>query len=198
MRRAAGRMRIRVENLIQELHRQEVRFLVDSFDVILLPTFEASVMVERGRRRIRSKTVRNLLSLAHYRFGMFLRHKASDAGVAVLGVNEAYTIETVSWTGELLDDVGGATVITGGDGERMDSDYNGARGIYLRAGRLPATVRRERDRLTSQRKYEDSRVSACPRKLIDIQHSSTNFYRIEHHGNRQHTPREWRHRSLRN
>ena len=139
MRRAAGRMRIRVENLIQELHRQAARFLVDSFDVILLPTFETSEMVERGRRRIRSKTVRNSLSLAHYRFGMFLRHKAHEADVIVVSVNEAYTTKTVSWTGELLENIGGASVIISGDGERMDRDYNGARGIYLRAlGDTPA------------------------------------------------------------
>ena len=139
MRSAAGRMRIRIENLIRELHRQAARFLVDHFDVILLPAFETSEMVKRGRRRIRSKTARNLLSLAHYRFGMFLRHKAREAGVAVISVNEAYTTKTVSWTGELLEDIGGASVITGGDGERMDRDYNGARGIYLRAlGDTPA------------------------------------------------------------
>ena len=139
MRRAAGRMRIRIENLIQELHRKAARFLVDKFDVILLPTFETSEMVERGRRRIRSKTVRNLLSLAHYRFGMFLRHKAAEFGVTVLSVNKAYTTKTVSWTGELLEDVGGASVVMGRDGERMDRDYNGARGIYLRAlGDTPA------------------------------------------------------------
>ena len=87
MRRAAGRMRIRIENLVRELHRQAARFLVSSFDVILLPGFETSEMVERGRRRIRSKTVRNLLSLAHYRFGMFLRHKAHETGVAILAVS---------------------------------------------------------------------------------------------------------------
>ena len=109
------------------------RFLVKNFDVILLPTFETSEMVERGRRRIRSKTVRNLLSLAHYRFGMFLRHKAAEYGVSVLSVNEAYTTRTVSWTGEVLADVGGASVVVGCDGEWMDGDYNGARGIYLRA-----------------------------------------------------------------
>ena len=40
MRRAAGRMRLRIENLVIELHRQAARFLVNSFDVILLPTFE--------------------------------------------------------------------------------------------------------------------------------------------------------------
>ena len=139
MRRAAGRMRIRMENLVWELHRQAARFLVGKFDVILLPSFETSEMVERGRRRIRSKTVRDLLSLAHYRFGMFLRHKAHETGVAILAVSEAYTTRTVSWTGEVLEDVGGASVIVGGDGERMDRDYNGARGIYLRAlGDIPA------------------------------------------------------------
>ena len=57
MRRAANRIRLRIENLVQELHRQAARFLVNSFDVILLPGFETSEMVERGRRRIRSKTV---------------------------------------------------------------------------------------------------------------------------------------------
>ena len=139
MRRAAGRMRVRVENLISELHRKVARFLVKNFDVILLPAFEISEMVERGRRRIRSKTVRNLLSLAHYRFGMFLRHKAAEYGLTVLSVNEAYTTKTVSWTGELLEDVGGSSVVVGLDGERMDRDYNGARGIYLRAlGDTPA------------------------------------------------------------
>ena len=96
-------------------------------------------MVERGRRRIISKTVRNLLSLAHYRFWMFLRHKAADNGMAVVAVNEAHTTKTVSWTGELLEDVGGATFIVGSGDERMDRDYNGARGIYLRAlGDIPA------------------------------------------------------------
>lgn len=139
MRRAAGRMRLRIENLVTELHRQTARFLVKNSDVILLPTFETSEMVERGRRRIRSKTVRNLLSLAHYRFGMFLRHKAAEYGVTVLSVNEAYTTRTVSWTGELLENVGGSSVVVGQDGERMDRDHNGARGIYLRAlGDTPA------------------------------------------------------------
>ena len=139
MRRAAGRMRVRIENLVSELHRKAARFLVDNFDVILLPTFETSEMVERGRRRIRSKTVRNLLSLAHYRFGMFLRHKAQEVGVVVISVNEAYTSKTVSWTGEVLKNLGGASVVVSADGDRMDRDYNGARGIYLRAlGDIPA------------------------------------------------------------
>ena len=139
MRRAANRIRLRIENLVIELHRQAARFLVDNYNVILLPGFETSEMVERGRRRIRSKTVRNLLTLAHYRFKSFIRHKAVETGVIVLDVDEAYTTKTVSWTGELLENLGGASVVVGQDGERMDRDYNGARGIYLRAlGDIPA------------------------------------------------------------
>ena len=111
----------------------------DNYDVILLPTFETSEMVERGRRRIRSKTVRNLLTLAHYRFKLFVRHKAAEAGAVVLDVSEAYTTKTVSWTGEVQEGLGGASVVVAQDGERMDRDYNGARGIYLRAlGDIPA------------------------------------------------------------
>ena len=138
MRRAAGRMHLRIENLINELHKKTARFLVANFDVLLLPTFETSDMVKRGKRRIRSKTARNLLGLAHYRFGTFLRHKAEEFGVTVISVSEAYTTKTVSWTGEVLENVGGASVVVGCDGERMDRDYNGARGIYLRAlGDIP-------------------------------------------------------------
>jgi len=48
---------------------------------------------------------------------MFLWHKASEAGVAVISVNEAYTTKTVSRTGELLGDIGGAAVVVGRDGE---------------------------------------------------------------------------------
>ena len=38
--RAAARMRVRISNLIDELHHQTSRWLVDHFDIILLPTFE--------------------------------------------------------------------------------------------------------------------------------------------------------------
>ena len=136
---AANRIRLRIENLVIELHRQAARFLVNSFDVILLPTFETSEMVERSRRRIRSKTVRNLLTLAHYRFKLLIKNKAAEAGAMVLDVDEAYTSKTVSWTGEVLEGLGSASVVVAQDGERMDRDYNGARGIYLRAlGDIPA------------------------------------------------------------
>ena len=133
MRRAAARMTVRIWNLVNELHHKTARYLVDNFDVILLPAFETSDLVARGQRRIRSKTVRNLLSFAHHRFRNFLKHKASETGRTVLIVNEAYTSKTVSWTGEIDHKLGGRKTVQSSDGRRMDRDHNGARGIFLRA-----------------------------------------------------------------
>ena len=113
--------------------------MVDHFDIILLPTFETSEMVLRGARKLRSKSVRSMLTYAHYRFQQFLRWKCWQTGKALLLVNEAYTSKTCSWSGEIIANLGGRKVIAGSDGIRVDRDTNGARGIFLRAlGDTPA------------------------------------------------------------
>ena len=102
--RAASRMRVRIGNLTDELHHQAAPRLVDNFDVILLPTFETSDetsdMARRGARKLRSKSVRSLLTYAHYRFQKFLTWKAWQVGKELVLVNEAYTSKTCSWPGE--------------------------------------------------------------------------------------------------
>ena len=137
--RAATRMRVRIGNLIDELHHQAARWLADHFDIILLPTFETSEMVLRGARKLRAKSVRSMLSYAHYRFQQFLRWKCWQRGKELLLVNEAYTSKTCSWSGEIIPNLGGAKVVRGSDGVVMERDENGARGIFLRAlGDTPA------------------------------------------------------------
>lgn len=52
----------------------------------------------------------------------------------MLDVNEAYTSKTVSWTGEIIEKLGGAKFIKSQiDNRVMNRDLNGARGIFLRA-----------------------------------------------------------------
>ena len=137
--RAASRMRTRIGNLIDELHHQAARWLVDHFDIILLPTFESSDMARRGARKLRSKSVRSLLTYAHYRFQQFLVWKAWQSGKDVVLVNEAYTSKTCSWNGQIIPKLGGRRVVAGSDGVRVNRDINGARGIFLRAvGDTPA------------------------------------------------------------
>lgn len=133
MQIAADRLRRKIIAKVDELHHKTARFLVDNFDVILLPTFETKQMSNKATRRIRSKSVRQMLGLAHYRFKMFLKHKAFECGKLVLDACEAYTSKTVSWTGEIKQKLGGAKVIRDKDGNTLDRDTNGARGIFLRA-----------------------------------------------------------------
>ena len=131
---AATKLRGKIKNLVSELHKKTAKFLVDNFDVILLPTFETSQMSKKGKRRIRSKSVRQMLTLSHYQFKQFIKHKAFEYRKIVLDVNEAYTSKTVSWTGEIVKNLGGSkTIKSPSTNNVMDRDLNGARGIFLRA-----------------------------------------------------------------
>lgn len=132
MRKAAERMRWKIKDLVDELHNQSVRILVDNFDIIVLPPFKVSGMVVRNSRKIRTKSVRQMLTLSHASFAVKLKQKAEAFGKVVLSQCEAYTSKTASWTGELVHNLGGRKAIKS-QGLVMDRDINGARGIFLRA-----------------------------------------------------------------
>lgn len=127
MRKAMGRMRSRIIDLVDELHRKAARFLVTNFDTILLPTFETSQMTAKDERKIRSKTARSMLSFAFYRFSQTLESMAEKFGCAVRRVNEAYTSKTCSYCGKIRKATRTIKCCHG----KIDRDYNGARGIYL-------------------------------------------------------------------
>ena len=73
--------------------------------------------------------VRNLLNYAHHCFRNFLQHKAAENGRTGLMVNEAYTLKTLSWAGEIIHNLGGCKAVQSSEGQRMDRDNNGARGL---------------------------------------------------------------------
>lgn len=129
--KAIKRMRWKFRNLVDELHNKSIKFLVDNFDVILLPTFETSNMVSKANRKLHKKTVRNMLTFAFYRFSQKLETKAKSLGKTVLRVSEAYTSKTASWSGEIVN-IGSSKTIKSNN-IVVDRDLNGARGIFLRA-----------------------------------------------------------------
>lgn len=131
MKRALSRMRWKIWDVIDELHFKSIRFLLDRFDVILLPTFKVSEMVCKAGRKLRAKSVRSMLSLSHFGFQQRIKSAARQTGKVVLDVCEAYTSKTASWTGEMRS-IGSAKVMRSG-GFTVDRDLNGARGIFLRA-----------------------------------------------------------------
>ena len=141
LRKAANRIKVKIRNLIDELHKKVAHFLVTNFDIILLPTFQTQQMTKRGARKLRKKSVRQMLTLSHYRFKVFLKQKAKEYGVQVIDVCEAYTSKTVSWTGEIVANLGGSRVIKSLEGHQMDRDLNGARGIFIKNVARALTVR---------------------------------------------------------
>lgn len=132
MKLALHRIGDNIGNLVEELHHKTALFLVRNFELILLPSFETSDMALKSKRKIRSKTVRNMMTFSHYKFKQFLKHKAFEYGKKVVDVCEAYTSKTHPVTGEILS-IGGAKTIKLSDNTRIDRDFNGARNILLRA-----------------------------------------------------------------
>ena len=134
LKKSLGKLRWKVKDLISELHHKTALFFVKNFDVIFLPTFEVSDMVDRIKRKITSKSARQMLTLSHFRFKEFIKAKAFEYNKTVVDVCEAYTSRTVSWTGEIISNLGGSKTIRSEiDKQMMDRDINGARGIFLRA-----------------------------------------------------------------
>lgn len=131
MKRAAARMRVRIGNLIDELHRKASVFLCKSFDLILIPSFETSQMVTK----LRSKTARMMMSFAHFRFRSTLTAIAERYSATVRIVNEAYTSKTCSYCGT-IHSIGSKKQMKC-CGTTIDRDHNGARGIFLRALAAP-------------------------------------------------------------
>jgi putative transposase len=127
-RRAVGRIRYKID----ELHHKVAKFLVDNFDVILLPTFETKQMTKKISRKIGSKSVRAMLGFAHFRFKQFLKFKAENAGKMVVDCSEAYTSKTHPQTGKIRN-IGSAKTIRLTDGSLADRDLIGARNILFRA-----------------------------------------------------------------
>jgi len=129
---AASRMRAKIKNLIDELHHKTALFYCTNFDVILLPKFETSQMVGKAGRKIHRKTVRNMLTFAHYRFSQFLKHKALEYGKLVIDVTEEYTSKTHPLTGEIRN-IGSSKRLRISKDVWIDRDICGAFNIMLKA-----------------------------------------------------------------
>ncbi len=165
MRLAANRVRERIQNLVKDLHNKAVNLLVNSYKVIFLPTFDSSQMVIKKRsgkkRKINSKSVRQMLTLSHYRFEQHLKGAALRKGVIVVLCNESYTSKTCGNCGHIHHKLGGNKIFKCPHcGIQISRDVNGARNILLRALQATAfTVTHENIVLSGLPELTDAVVS---------------------------------------
>lgn len=128
------RVHFRIRNLVQEVHRKMSTWLCENYRVVLIPKFESSRMVKRGGRKIRSKTVRGMLTWSHYAFRAMLKEKAElFPWVTIVECDEAYTSKTCGQCGTIHTTLGGAkTFRCKACNYVADRDISAARNILLR------------------------------------------------------------------
>jgi len=128
------RMRQRLRNLVDELHKKLSTWLCRNYEVILLPEFRSSGMIGKHNRRLTSKSVRQMLTWSHYRFRQRLVHKSREfEGVSVVVTSEAYTSQTCGSCGELHKHLGSRKEFECPFcGYSIDRDINGARNVMIR------------------------------------------------------------------
>jgi len=134
LRKGAAKIRIKIKNLVSELHKKTAKYLCDKYKVIFLPTFETQQMVKKGKRRLATKTSRAMVTLSHYKFKQTLKHQAAKHGCIVVDVTEEYTSKTCSKCGHIHKKLGGNKRFTCPScGHKLDRDLNGAFNILLKA-----------------------------------------------------------------
>lgn len=134
LRRSINRNRWKLHDLVDELHWNVITYLTSHYGVIILPTFEVSGMVCKWHRKLRSKSVRNMLTYRYYEFSERLKAKCIERGIILLRSNESYTSKTNSFSGDLMPNLGSKESFLY-DGIVVHRDINGARNILLRAMR---------------------------------------------------------------
>jgi len=131
--RAYHRMLDRVRNLIEELHVKTINFLVNNYNVIIIPDTNISAMVNGFNRTINSKVVRSMLTFAYYRFREKLKTKASLMNnVKVYSLTEEFTTKTCGCCGQ-INNVGSNDQLKCSKCKIIiDRDSNGARNIMIK------------------------------------------------------------------
>jgi putative transposase len=139
--KAIARIRVRIQNLIREVHNQAAAELTKFYSFIFLPGFETQQMVRKATRRIRSKTARAMMTWSHYQFKQTLKHHAAKRGCVVVDVTEEYTSKTCPVCGHVHSKLGGSKKYVCPEcGYTQGRDKNGAFNILLKAlGDTPAS-----------------------------------------------------------
>src|SRR3989304_1265043 len=124
----------KVRHTILDCHRKVVRYVVDNFDVIILPLFQTSAMSKRGNRKIHSKTVRNMLTWAHYKFRMMLADDLRKyPHKRLILTTEEYTSKTCPCCGYVKMNLGGNKTFKCDKCKTIiDRDVNGSRNILIK------------------------------------------------------------------
>ena len=131
------KLRHKVKNLQKELHDKTSRFLCENYNVIYVPKLtKNNDIIKKENRKIRNKTVREMVLLAHCKFVEKLKTKADEyANVKVNVVTEEYTSQ-ICPNCHKRTKIQGEIYTCQFCGHREDRDLIGSRNILLKSWNL--------------------------------------------------------------
>ena len=122
----------KVRNLTNEMHHKIALYLVSNYKNILIPDFESKNMSNKKTRKIRCKSVRQMLTLGHGKFKTILKAKAIEYGANLIWTDEAYTTKTCSCCGHMNHNIGSKkTWFCNNCKTNHARDGNAARNVYI-------------------------------------------------------------------
>lgn len=122
---------LKINNMVNEMHWKTINYLINSYDLIYLPSFET----QRILKTLKHKESKEILKYyQHFRFKERLKFKTSIIdGKNVLIVDEIYTSKTCTSCGEIKSDLGNKDIYNCSKCKiSIDRDLNGARNILLK------------------------------------------------------------------
>ena len=131
LRKALRRKELYIKNIIDELHKQTIKYLTEKYTRIIISPFESQKLDKILSRR----QTRILKCLSHYKFKERLITKAKENNIKIDIREEYYTSITCTKCGNINYDLGNNDIYKCTDVRckiSLGRDYNGARNILLR------------------------------------------------------------------
>jgi putative transposase len=119
-----------IKNLISELHWKTASFLVENYDLILLPDFRVQQMVKG--KKLSPMVKRLMMQFSFYKFKEKLTYKCDTYGKQLLIVNESYTSCTCTNCGHINKVKGKEHLECEKCEIKIDRDAAGSRNILIK------------------------------------------------------------------
>lgn len=120
----------RIKNLVSELHWKTISYLIENYDIILLPDFRISEMIKSKKL---SRMVKRLMCMfSFFSFKEKLKYKCDMHNKKLIIVDESYTSCTCTRCGFINETKGKESLVCSSCNLSIDRDAAGARNIFIK------------------------------------------------------------------
>jgi IS605 OrfB family transposase len=121
----------KVKNLVAEMHWKSISYLIENYDIILLPEFKVSQMIKK-KNKLSRNTKRLMNMYSFYKFRERLQYKCNMYNKKLIIVDESYTSCTCGQCGKINQVKGNEVFECKHCGLVMDRDAGGSRNILIK------------------------------------------------------------------